>query len=154
VDIAAHVSAVQVALADLVTDDEASHSAGQRLSNALGPALQLQVLDLLGEVALEVSQQIPDGHVDLQLAGRDAVLVYRADLPAPTPSADEGSDTARLTLRMPDSLKSAVEAAAAAQNISTNAWLIAAARRHLAPAPSAAGNPVSSNRRISGFVQN
>jgi hypothetical protein len=154
-DIAAHVSAVQVALADLATDDEASTAAAQRLSAAIGPALQLQLLDLLGEVALEVSRQIPDGHLDLQLAGRDAALVYRADVPEAAPAPpDEGSDTARLTLRMPDSLKTSVEAAAASQNISTNAWLIAAARRHLAPASHAGPNPVSSNRRISGYIQN
>ena len=43
----------------------------------------------------------------------------------PTPVDDEGG-TARLTLRMPERLKSRVEEAAGREGISTNAWLVRA----------------------------
>ena len=153
-DITAHVAGIGDALEAIAGDDEASQAVASRMATALAPALQLQVLDLLGEVALEVSEQIPDGRLDLQLAGRDAVLVYRAD-PATDRSApvDDGSETSRLTLRMPDSLKSAIEAAAETEGVSTNAWLVGAARRGLSPTSGAVKSPVTTNRRITGYVQ-
>jgi hypothetical protein len=152
-DITAHVTAIRGALEDVAGEGEAQQAMAGRMAAALAPALQLQLLDLLGEVALEVSQQLPDGHVDLQLAGRDVLLVYRAEPAAETPAPLDGSETARLTLRMPDSLKSAIEAAADADGISTNAWLVAAARRRLSPTPGATNHPVSTGRRITGYVQ-
>ena len=99
-DLTAHVTALQMALEDIAGDDEATLAMAHRMASALAPAMQLQVLDLLGEVALDVSSQLPDGRIDLQLAGRDAVLVYRAEqeAPAPRPSEDEGSETARYRL--------------------------------------------------------
>lgn len=153
-DISAHVTTVQASLADLAWDDDNSQAIAQRLASAIGPVLQLQFLDALGEVALELTEQIPEGRVEVQLAGRDAVLVYRVDPTAPAaPASDEGSDTARLTLRMPEALKVAIEAAATTEGISTNAWLVTAARGHLAPTTSRRGT-ASSSRRISGYVQN
>ena len=152
-DITAHVTAIRGALEDIAGDDEAEQAAARRMAAAVAPALQLQLLDLLGEVALDVSQQLPDGHFDLQLAGREVLLVYRAEQAAETPAPVDGSETSRLTVRMPDSLKSAIEAAADAEGTSTNAWLVAAARRRLAPTPGRLSNPVSTGRRITGYVQ-
>ena len=152
-DLTAHVTAIGVALEDLAGDDEATQTA-HRMATALAPALQLQLLDLLGEVALEVSEQLPDGRLDLQLAGRDAVLVYRADPAAEQPApVEDGAETARLTVRMPDSLKSAIEAAAETAGVSINSWLVAAARRQLSPTTGSNKPPVSTNRRITGYIQ-
>lgn len=154
-DLTPHVTALQMTLEDIAGEDEAALALAHRMASALAPAMQLQVLDLLGEVALEVSSQLPDGRLDLQLAGRDAVLVYRADqeAPAPRPSDDEGSETARLTVRMPESLKAAIESASAADNVSTNAWLVGAARTRLTTNPRRSLNPSTSTRRITGYVQ-
>ncbi len=106
-------------------------------------------------MALEVSSQLPDGRLDLQLAGRDAMLVYRAEQESPVPRTpdDEGSETARLTVRMPESLKAAIELAAAADNVSTNAWLVGAARTRLTANRHRSPNPSTSTRRITGYVQ-
>ena len=65
--------------------------------------------------------------MEVRLAGRDARLTYVG--PAPEqPAGDEPEDddgtTARLTLRMPEQLKSKVERAAAAMGLSVNAWLV------------------------------
>jgi len=154
VDLTPHVAALRMALEDVAGDDAAGQAAADRMAAALTPALQLQLLDLLGEIALDVSAQLPDGRLDLQLAGRDPVLVYRGIDPAPpTATDDEGSETARLTLRMPESLKAAIESAAAADDVSTNAWLVGAARARLTTSPRRSPNPSTSTRRITGYVQ-
>ena len=149
-DLTPHVAALRLALEDIAGEDEAGQAAADRMAAALAPALQLQLLDLLGEIALEVSAQLPDGRLDLQLAGRDPVLVYRGIDPAPPTATDgDGSETARLTLRMPESLKSAIDAAADAESISVNAWLVGAARLRLSPRKPAG----SFSQRITGYVQ-
>lgn len=150
-----HVTAIREALEAVAGDDEQAQALAHRMTTALAPALHLQLLDLLGEVALEASGQLPEGRLDLQLAGRDAVLVYRAEPAAEAPAAtdESGTETARLTVRMPESLKSAIEAAADADGVSTNAWLVAAARRHLSPTAGPRRGPVSTGRRITGYVQ-
>ena len=153
-DLTPHVAALRMALEDVAGDDAAGQAAADRMAAALTPALQLQLLDLLGEIALDVSAQLPDGRLDLQLAGRDPVLVYRGIDPAPpTATDDEGSETSRLTLRMPESLKAAIESAAAADDVSTNAWLVGAARARLTTSPRRSPNPSTSTRRITGYVQ-
>ena len=155
-DLASHVTALRLALEETAADDEAVQGLAHRMAATQGPALQLQLLDLLGEVALEVSPQLPDGRLDLQLVGRDAVLVYRADerpSVGPATPVDEGSETSRLTVRMPEALKSAIESAADAENVSTNTWLVAAARLRLSPSGTSTSTPVTSKKRITGYVQ-
>lgn len=108
-------------------DDQASMAAG-RLAAVLRSSLQLRLFDALGQAALELSDQMGAGHVEVRLAGRDVELVYVSD--QSVPDADDG-DTSRLTLRMPASLKSKVEAAAAREGRSTNAWLVGAVTKAL-----------------------
>lgn len=112
-------------------DDEATLVAA-RLAGVLRSSLQLRLFDAMGQAALELSDQMASGHVEVRLAGRDAELVYVPDEPADT-SADDEDDrgTARLTLRMPESMKSQVERAADREGRSTNAWLVAGVKRAL-----------------------
>lgn len=119
-----HVDAIldDVRLAAGVEDE----AAAERLLRGLAPAIRLRLLDVAGELALEVSEQTPGGHVEVRLSGRDAQLLFvpdaeRGDVP-PWGLDDEG--TARLTLRMPEKLKGRVEAAAADEGLSVNAWLV------------------------------
>lgn len=153
-DLTPHVTALRMTLEDVAGEDAAGQTIADRMAGALGPALQLQLLDLLGEIALEVSSQLPDGRLDLQLAGRDPVLVYRAIEPAPMSAADDNeSETSRLTVRMPESLKGAIESAADAERVSVNSWLVGAARLRLSPThhrPPGSG-PIT--QRITGYVQ-
>ena len=91
-------------------DDDAAIAAG-RLAGVLRSSLQLRLFDAMGQAAMELSEQMASGHVEVRLAGRDVELVYVPEepaAPAPTPD-DEESGTARLTLRMPESLKAQVE---------------------------------------------
>ncbi len=104
-----------------------------RLTAALRSSLQLRLFDAMGQAALELSEQMASGHVEVRLAGRDVELVYVPDDSPPTASNREVDDegTARLTLRMPESLKSQVEGAASRAGSSTNAWLVDAVKRAL-----------------------
>ena len=82
-DLTPHVAALRTGARGRRRRRRGRSRRGRPHGRGAGPALQLQLLDLLGEIALEVSAQLPDGRLDLQLAGRDPVLVYRGIDPAP-----------------------------------------------------------------------
>jgi hypothetical protein len=150
VETAPFVDAVRSDMLSLSGKDEASLDAAERLGHALESSLQLRLFDALGQAALELSEQLPAGRVDVRLAGRDVELVFAGEAPdaddADT-SAGEG-DTARLTLRMPGSLKDRVEDAARRDGISTNAWLVRSVNKALdRPSRKRTGN------RITGFAR-
>jgi hypothetical protein len=144
------LDAIRGDLQALTVGDDAASETAERLGRTLESSLQLRLFDTLGQAALEVSEQLPSGHVEVRLAGRDVQLVFVSDErtdDAPTPASDE-TGTARLTLRMPEALKSRVEQAAARDAISTNAWLVRAITRGLdRTAKRRTGN------RITGYAQ-
>ena len=107
--------------------DEATAQAARRLTTALRPAAGLRLQDILTEATLELSAQLPSGHVEVRLAGQDVSLVY-VDEGADAPPAEEGL-TARITLRLPEGLKAGIEAAAAREGLSVNAWIVRALSR-------------------------
>ena len=122
-----HIDAIQQDLATTASlGDEATAEAARRLSDALGSTLHLRLLDLLGEAALELSGQLAGtARIEVRLAGRDPELVVVSEeSPDATPLAVGEELSGRISLRLPESLKTAVEAAAAQEGISTNAWLV------------------------------
>lgn len=128
--------------------DEATAAAAERLIHALRSSAGLRLLEVLGEAALEVSAQLPSGHVEIRLTGQDPALVYVAEEAAETaPAADDDGLTARITLRLPEALKQRIEAAAARENVSVNSWLVRALNRSVS-------SPVQrSSNRLTGFVR-
>jgi HicB family len=130
------------------TDAEAAAAA--RIARALDPALRLALLDATSRMALELSERIPAGHVEVRLAGRDVELVYVNDEPAPRPPEEsEETGTARITFRVPESLKARIEVEASSEGISTNAWLVHAVTRSL----SQTAHHRRTGRRITGFAE-
>src|SRR5215210_2508348 len=91
---------------------DAVAEAATRLTQALRSAAGLRLMEALGEAALEISAQLPDGHVEVRLAGPVPQLVYVGAQEAQPPAvqADDGL-AARITLRLPESLKRELEAA-------------------------------------------
>jgi hypothetical protein len=140
-----HIEAIRGDLESLLGADEALAAAVERLGRALEATLQLRLLEVLGDGALELTEQLPVGHAELRVSGRDAGLVYVGppEPPPPPPSPDDEGGTARLTVRMPDVLKGSVEDAADAIGVSVNAWLIQAAQ-------SAIGRTTDQRRRAAG----
>ena len=123
-----HVEALLADAAEIAAvGDEATAQAARRLTTALRPAASLRLQELLTEATLELSAQLPSGHVEVRLAGQDVSLVY-VDEGADAPPAEEGL-TARITLRLPEGLKAGIEAAAAREGLSVNAWIVRALSR-------------------------
>jgi len=152
-DLGPHLDAIRTDLEALAGPDEGLQESMARLGRPLEASMQLRLLDVLSEASLELSSQLPTGHVALRVAGRDAGLVYVGPpepVEAPASPADEEGGTARLTLRMPDALKSAVESASDAEGLSVNAWLVRAVKRAL-DRPS--DRPRKSGNRITGYAR-
>jgi hypothetical protein len=125
--------------------DERSAQVARRLGEALGSNLRLKLFDLLSQAAVELNSKLPFGHIEVRLAGQEPELVF-VDSPAESAGSEELS--ARISLRLPESLKAAVEKAADNEGISTNAWLVRAIAR------AAESRPVHvSGKRLSGYAQ-
>ncbi len=124
-NVAAFVEALQRDLEAVAgMGDEAIAQAAQRIAAALEPSLRVRLMELLGEAAVELTSQLPDGHVDVRLAGGDPELVYVEERPGrPMPSGDDAL-SARVTLRLPETLKAIIDAAAQDEGVSANTWLL------------------------------
>jgi hypothetical protein len=70
---------------------------------------------------------------------------------APSPAAEEADGTARITLRLPESVKARTEDAASREGVSVNSWLV----RAVVQALDTAGRPGSARvgRRITGYAR-
>jgi hypothetical protein len=150
-DLSPHVLAIQSDLAAAAAlGGEDAAEAGRRLAAAVESSLQLRLLDVLTEASLALNQQLSSGHVEVRLAGREPELVLVAEQEADGEQAYPGDDTsARITLRLPEGLKAQIEAAAAREGVSTNAWVVRALARALEPGSARARG----GHRLQGFAQ-
>jgi HicB-like protein involved in pilus formation len=145
-----HIQAIQQELAATgALGDEAAAEAARRIGEALASTLHLHLLDILGEAALEITGQIEPGRVEVRLAGRDPELVVITDETPDTSQFGFGEESSgRITLRLPESLKAGIEAAADREGISTNAWLVRTIARTLEQRPAR-----KSRNRMQGYAQ-
>jgi hypothetical protein len=129
------------------------------LGHSLESSARLALLEALADAPAEITTRLSGATVEVRLRGRDADLVVSVfDEPAAAvaaaPPAVDGGDLARLTLRMPEALKTHVEQIAAAEGISVNAWLVRAVTAAIGnpPAPPAPprGRP---GKQIKGYFQ-
>lgn len=122
-----HVDALRndLASAAALGDDRAAQ-VGARLAEAATRSAPLRFLEALGEALLEANEQLPSGHLELRLAGNDPNVVFVDDEAEPKPAAVDEPSAARLTLRLPERLKTELEAAAARDGVSVNTWLVRA----------------------------
>ena len=128
--------------------DETTADAAGRLVISLQASVGLRLLDALSEAVLELNEKLPNGHVEVRLAGQDPEFVYVSDEPeAPAAPADEAY-TARITLRLPEAVKAAVEVAASREGVSVNTWIVRAISRTSTAAPAA-----QSGNRLTGYAR-
>ena len=129
--------------------DENTSRAAEILSVAIESSLGRRLQDALAEAALELNDQLESAHVELRVAGRDLQLVLvREDGTVPEP-ADEAF-SARITLRLPESLKQRVESAASREGASVNTWLVQALQRAVESRRPSSG----SRNRLTGYGRN
>jgi hypothetical protein len=142
-----YVQALREDLASVAAlGDESTQRAAQLLAVALESALSRRLLEAVTEATLELSDQLDGARVEVRLAGGETQLVVvGVDEPAAAPSGEDYS--ARITLRLPESLKTRLEAAAARDGVSVNTWVVQALSRGTEPRRSPGG------RRLTGFGQ-
>ena len=113
--------------------DDTVAEVADRIAELLGRSIPSRILDLLSEVAAEVSAELPDGRVEIRVAGDDIDLAYVEDGPAGPAGAGAERDadrerdrdmSARITLRLSESLKTRVEESAVSEGISVNAFIV------------------------------
>jgi hypothetical protein len=124
--------------------------ATDRLGGAIKQSATLRLIDALTQAALDLSGQLPNGHIEIRLSGQDPQLLYVEEQPVES-VAGEDSMAARITLRLPESLKAAIEAAAENEGVSVNTWLVRALQR--AVSGGTPGRAQRSGKRITGFAQ-
>ncbi|MEV4416202.1 toxin-antitoxin system HicB family antitoxin [Catellatospora sp. NPDC049609] len=130
------------------------------LTLALDASARLCLIEVLADASAEITTKLDGPTVEVRIRGREADLVVTRAVPAayetvpepaPAPPLTEGGDQARLTLRLPEQLKEAVEKAASAEGVSVNSWLVRAtanALRPVAPPPTH-----HLGRRVTGYAQ-
>ena len=112
-----------VSQATIASSDPAVESAVTQLVAALGPALQVAAMEIAEQAAAEVRAQLPDHTVDVVLADGDPALRI-GETPRTTESRQVEELDARITLRLPPTLKQLIEDAAQTNGDSVNSWVI------------------------------
>ncbi|ASR38081.1 histidine kinase [Prauserella marina] len=120
---------------------EDARTLAERLTAPLESAARLMLLEALTAAAEEITRDLAPGSVDVRLRGLKPSFVVskpqagsnsdqRAEPesahevpPAPV-EIDEGGDTLRINLRVPERLKGRIEEVAAKEGLSVNAWLV------------------------------
>ncbi len=120
-----------------------ARSTAERLVLSLDSAVRMAMLEALSDAAAEITAELPGGAVEVRMKGRDPQLVVSAavagESPAhePVESPDPGTDqdggdddgvVARITVRIPESLKSRAEELASGRGQSLNSWIVQALR--------------------------
>ena len=112
-----------------------TRAAAERLTFALEPSARLALMEAVSQAAAEITAEMPSGGVDVRLAGRELDFVVHVAAPTPpnppappAPPApeevEEDDSIARVTLRLPESVKARAEELAARSGHSLNTWLV------------------------------
>jgi hypothetical protein len=129
-----------------------------RLSAPLESAIRLALLEALSAAVEEITSELAPRSVEVRLRGRDPEFVVSVSLDEPAALqpfevafGDDDGGTWRITLRLPESLRAAVEAATRHDGSSLNAWLV---RAVAAAVQSKAGRATpGSARQVTGWVR-
>jgi hypothetical protein len=124
--------------------DETTANAARLLAIAMQGPITARVLELLGQLAAELGESLPEHTVEVRLVGDNAELVV--DMAGRGEPEPEGDADARITLRLSAQLKARVEAASAREGISVNTYIVRALNQQARPEK---GTKVG--RRLSGY---
>jgi hypothetical protein len=138
-DLTTHVTNLGREFATLAeANSEEARALVERLSGSLDSAIRMTLLDALSAAADEISRDLAPGSVEVRLRGREpgfAVYVPTSQVPGVAeqevqdagPAIGEDGPAARINVRLPEQLKTAIEDAAAKEGRSVNAWIARAA---------------------------
>lgn len=135
-NLTAHVEKLVEQLIAMEIYEQGTSALGGRLAVALDPATRLVLLDVLSQAAEEITGELAPGSVEVRLRGGEPEFVvtqppteseYQRPLDTTADADDAEGSTARLNLRLPESLKQRIEQAAGIEGLSLNTWIIRAA---------------------------
>jgi hypothetical protein len=137
--------------------------AAEMLAESMDSSVRLALLDVLSSAADEITASLEGAIIDVRLSGNqpEFVITVTSDDHGPAEAAFSGeaadeAGTARVTLRMPESMKSAVESRAGAEGLSVNTWLVRAVSRALEREPGRGPRPRPRpviGKRYTGFAR-
>ncbi|HTT92033.1 MAG TPA: toxin-antitoxin system HicB family antitoxin [Acidimicrobiales bacterium] len=108
-----------------------------------GP-ITARLLEVLGQLAAELGETLPNHTVEVRLVGDDAELVVGTAGPS-EPEVESDAD-ARITLRLSTQLKTRIEAASAREGVSVNSYIVRALNQQ-----ARTDRGVKVGRRLSGY---
>jgi hypothetical protein len=129
-------------------DDEVAELA-ERIAAVLGRSLPTRVLELLSEAAAELTEDLPEGRVEVRVAGDEVALSFVGDVERAPVDADADL-SARITLRLGEGLKARVEERANAEGASVNAYIVRMLERGTTSNPRG-GSGRHAGTRLRGF---
>lgn len=94
--------------------------------DAFWPAVRSALLEVAQQAAAEIDAQLGDRRVEVRLTDGDPEMVVTPSLQEEAPVDDDLE--ARITLRLPGSLKGIIEDAATTSGDSINSWVVDALR--------------------------
>jgi len=118
--------------------DQRTQQIARAIAASASPAVRLAIMSALAAAADEITAALLDSPGAPSIAVRLDGDALRIDVvggelePTTASRADDGDASARISLRLSESLKSDVEAAAGREGVSVNTWLVRAAGAALA----------------------
>lgn len=123
------------------TGDDDILDIAKRLTASLDSATRVVLLEALSAAADEITRELAPGRVEIRLRGGEPEFVVesppseeefsemgaRVASPVEETAETEDGGTARLNLRLPETLKRRIEDAAGVEGVSLNTWLVRAA---------------------------
>jgi Arc-like DNA binding dprotein len=141
-DLSPYIDSVRTGVANASSlADEQTQQVANRLGTAIESSTRLALISALSDAAGTISAELAPSSVELRMVGSDPEFVVSLQTAETEPTLlmpeaeqqDEGptleaedEPVARITLRLPQSVKARVDEMASADGISTNAWLIRA----------------------------
>src|SRR5690625_3896307 len=113
------------------TSSSEVQEAAERLGRTMESALRLTLTEFAADLADQITLQLDGDAVEVRFRGGGPEVVVTPggdpeEPPAPEPPPPspplEDEDISRISLRLPESLKTQVERAASAEGLSINAW--------------------------------
>jgi hypothetical protein len=140
-DLSPYIESVRAGVVNAASlADEQTQHVAQRLGTAIGSSTRLALIEALSDAAGTISAELAPSSVELRMIGQDPEFVVSLQtaeaeptllMPEPESTSEETAEAedepvARITLRLPQSVKARVDEVASSEGISTNAWLIRA----------------------------
>ncbi len=108
--------------------DDTVAEVAERIAELLARSVPGRILDLLSDAAAELSAELPEGRVEIRVAGDDVDLAFvedERDTSGPARDGTPGGElAARITLRLNEGLKNRVEEGAARDGVSVNTYIV------------------------------